>query len=1117
MLDFLVNVLRTLPLVFALVTVAGIRTRRDRRVAQLPVAVFAAIYVLVALIVVYRFNGVVFGALNAVSDFVPIGQFSRGSVYYYFLENVLLITLFIVLKAVVVAISLRVFAGRAESIAPSLETVYEFDAEQNVWFLSRHLGNLRKYLRSFYFASFAMMVLLLALVLTFPDWPGFSGVALPALAVLVIGEYFFALNGITRQEYARQLSGERDDSLRVTNFNPLRKVLRETFPDRVLTDDIHLASRASLDSGFLVGQLRLSENEIDQMAGTYFHQLRQSGEDIDVNLLSCSVDLMNHRSVLINNPFYLDLTAYLSLPAYFTLLQSRKVLVVAGRDSLVGDLREWIREGLEDVTGIPDLWNIERLSELGHPNLHVGILPFAHVHDVSLLQANAEFLADVDFVILAEPSRMLATGQMGLSMLLSRCGRDERPVYVAFDGNHDGLVDSLSHLLKCSFTEVVASSLPLGASAEAVWKTEGDHMHLEILPRVSRYLGVGTEIGSVALKYQVQRFHWVGGDAFPVIDMRWIAEQYYAQINAFADLELSQEVLHESFDAIANPWNVPQADNYFLVVEDEAANVFETIRRYSTRARLSGFVNLLSEDYLLRDYMIGNRGLFSADPKAIPSIVPDFARTERNLALRLLMMMSWAPVTESELEHEFELIGQSIPAAPEANPHELVQDRTPPVVALLEALIAKYTDASGVNVRRLSRIDGSDGRPLQDPQYRIQASTDLERVIGSLRPAYFYVEDERGEVNRIGSLLFDHVYQAILPGQFTTYGGKYYEVQSITNDDSRSGVVLRRAADHIRDRRTYRQWRSFNIEAVVDQEAVGSRTERQTATYRRAVATIEINSYGYFELDSRADIQAARSIRVQGIPTRRYKNKTLLEIELPDVPPSVRKTIALLLNELFVTLYPNAHPYVIALTSDDESDFGQLLPALAGDISPTAIYLVEDSLVDLGLIGSVERNWDRFMEIIADYLDWYQTPPPAPAAVEVEPQPAFELVFPEVASTKKRFDWLRRIFGFLPWVGKEDVATGTSQASDATEVPESPLEVEFVDDSPSESDPGEAPGTESKESLDLEENDPEHSETSPDLASDESDEDAPPDPGQDAQASPGGRGKDGDASGEIHD
>ena len=64
------------------------------------------------------------------------------------------------------------------------------------------------------------------------------------------------------------------------------------------------------------------------------------------------------------------------------------------------------------------------------------------------------------------------------------------------------------------------------------------------------------------------------------------------------------------------------------------------IRLFSTRAKQQGFINVISENYLLRDYMFENARTFIADPKAVPTIVADYARTERNTILKLLMRMT---------------------------------------------------------------------------------------------------------------------------------------------------------------------------------------------------------------------------------------------------------------------------------------------------------------------------------------------------------------------------------------------------------------------------------------------------------------------------------------------
>lgn len=1009
LIDFLLNILRTLPLVSALMIVAAIHTKRQERVAQLAIAIFSIIYLLIALIVLYRFNSFIQETLDSISQILPIGPIQVGSWSYYLLQNVLVVLAFAALKGAAIPIAVLVVRRWHEQVAAVVAGIYESLPDTSIWFISRRYGNLRRFLRVFYWSSVVLTSLLIALFLTFPDWPGFTGVAFPALAALVIGEVFFALDGLTEEEYSKSISGEKDSATRIANYGPLRQILRQTFPSRVLSDDVHLTSRASLGSGFLLGELTRSGDEVDRLVGTYFSRLREARISVDVNMVHCTLDLMKRKSVLINNPFYVDLTSYISLVVYHMLLQSRKVLIVSGRDSLAEDLSSWISAGLEDVTGVPDLWNVEIITNEGHMNLHVGILAFADVHNLDVLRQHEEFLGDVELVILAEPSRMLATGQLGLSLLLSKCGMENPPTFVAFDGNHDGLVDSLSHLLKSSFTEVVASSLPQGASAEVVWASEGPNMHVKILPQISRYLGMGTEIGALALKYQVRKFDWIGGDAFPVLDMKWIAEQYYAQINRFAELDLSQDALEEAFVARANPWAIEQADNYFLIVEDEISNAFETIRKYATRAYVTGFVNLISDDYLLRDYMVANRNLIASDPKAIPPIVPDFARTERNLALRMIMLMSWMEVSHTDLAREFELVGQSVPTAPAGDTGQHWGGE-PLAVGRLRELISEQTQIDDVQIRQLAGFDLPSRRVEGETYFKLEDSPELRRVMDSLRPAYVLVEDEQGGVNRIGSLLFDHVYQALLPGQFVTYAGKYYEVQSIGTSDSRSGVVLRRAAEHIRDRRSYRQWRDFTLESVVDRETIGARTDRAGIKMRRASASIRVESNGYYETRSNSSTNSAQRVDVKNIPVRENRSKAILEVKLPDISPQVRKTITLLLNELFVTIFPYDHPYIIALTSDVNGEFGSLLSLLRGEIDDDCIYIVEDSMIDLGLIVAVERNWDRFMEVITDYLAWNLSP----REIE-EPEPesrvAFEVTFPEVPPQAKRKSWLRRFLG----------------------------------------------------------------------------------------------------------
>jgi hypothetical protein len=1047
MLDFLLNLLRVAPVVSALLLVAAVNTKREHRVRQTWVPALAVIFAVVALIYLYRINDAVTTGAEQANQVIPFLPNNVGTAWLYIAENSVVLLVFALLKFLSKPVFTRIFTKGRQVGQLLVARVYVYDLDFDLWFVERRHRRTRDFYRALYWASMAMTVIFIAFALTFPGWPGFSAVAFPAMATMIIGEFYFAVDGLTKEEYESHLFGEQDYARRVGNYGPLREVLKSTFPERVIADGVHLSSLAAMESAFRVGEMTRSTRPGAKIAGNYFERLRLEGSDIDVNLVGASAQLMSGKNVLFANPFYKDLTPYLALPAYRTLLEGGKCLIVAGRDPMAEELANWIAGGLGDITGVPSLWKVRALDSVSRDDLDVGILRFADLHNVDLLVNNDDFFRDVDLIILAEPALMLATGQLGLEIVLDRCSQDSPVTVAAFDANHDGLVDTLSHLMKSSLTEVVASPLPVGASCEVVWQADGPHLHTSILPGVSRYLGVGTEISAVALKYQVDQVHWVGGTSFPVTDMKWIAEQYYAAINQFADLDMSQDALSDSIVAVASPWHLGQSDNYFLVVEDETRNIYETVRQFATRAKRSGFINLISDDYLLRDYMTGNREVFSVDPKAIPSIVPDYTRTERNVILRLLLMLESFGLTESELDGQLALLQWSPPAADAPTDTSEGGDWEPDALRQLRLAIGQHTGCwnaplSSATANLASAADSTETR------FFLEEGSSLDEILATLGPAYFFVEDDVDGVNVIGSMLLGHVYQAILPGMFLTYGGKHYEVQSIHGSTERPRVILRRAADHIRDRRAYRQLRRFTLTSITRSDAVTATKAVGSIQVRRLTADIEAESLGYIESDSRSHLGDGRRVEVHGVPPRIYRRKDVLEIDVSEAPAEVRRTLAVLLNEVLVTVFPHGSPFISVVTEDDHRSLGELLPELhLHDRNPAdapkssgSMYVFEDSMVDLGLTSAVERNWERLLEIVTDYLDWNQTEPPEPtAAAGASTQADPAAIFPDrpvvVTSRKAGFvaRTLERIRDMLTRRGKDSGVSSTAASGVAME------------------------------------------------------------------------------------
>lgn len=119
-----------------------------------------------------------------------------------------------------------------------------------------------------------------------------------------------------------------------------------------------------------------------------------------------------------------------------------------------------------------------------------------------------------------------------------------------------------------------------------------------------------------------------------------------------------------------------------------------------------------------------------------------------------------------------------------------------------------------------------------------------------------------------------------------------------------------------------------------------------------------------------------------------------------------------------------------------------MLSILRKAISSPAIYIVEDSDVDLGLLNAIEKNFMRFMEIITDFLDWHfeKIVEPEP---EVLPPPEIS-IYENKEEEKKNFvarllDRIKRRFG-----GKEkeigDIESPEKTEEVAQETPGIPAE-----------------------------------------------------------------------------
>ena len=843
-------------------------------------------------------------------------------------------------------------------IRRNTEKWYEYDEDLKVWLLKDRYVDLRK---SVYFIErfvFLTMVALLAYGVMHTQKDGYIQRIYPLCIFIVISELNSFLGGLTRSDYDHVYGGKGISAQLYGNYSKLRAVLEETFAEENLVSRTNNEFNSRPGSMNFLNDLEASADPVDRIVSDYYRSLPDDPDgSFDVDLVHLTQTLLHGNSAVLMNPFYRDIGKYILLPMVNELVNNRKIMVIIGRNSMAEDVIVWLKEILKDYCHTEQLWRVMELDE-HTPDCEVGILAFSRLYDREVLKANRDFIANTDFVLMFEPSHMLTTSQIGLANLADILRENGSISYCICDRDTDGLVDTLSHVLKVNLTDVVSGAVPQAVYTVMGWDADGDFQRQKLFGKEVHYLGDGIELASVAMKNQIPFVSWFAESKAPIRDIRWIAGQYYPQICRYAGLPSIQTSMDDYIEFSSNLWSAERQENAFIIAEDEFCNLFAAARLYMTRGENQAFVNVLSENYLMRDYMRMNRQMFMTDHKAIPMITSSYVKSERNTVHRLILMMAAEEVSEEFIRHELSLL--------DIDPVNLYDTLTD--------LIRKYTvnikDAI-ITVRQKIELD-QNLISSRVNYYTIDRRIFDRYFRETLRNAYFVVEDEIEGTEVIDSRLYEHVTQLVMPGQLIIDCGKLYRVHSVNPD----GCILHRAADAYSGRRYYRQKREYTFDEGFTTERIRRISDLEIATECRA---FHVETTGYLDMKNNGDLRTARFVDLSDDPQigafrREFKNKNVLRLKFSGLELNQGYTLTVLLSELFRSLFPDSWQYISVLHDKPEDIEGVLEKftyGIHGSYDPESIYIVEDSDMDIGLLETVDHNINRILEMIADYVDWH--------------------------------------------------------------------------------------------------------------------------------------------------
>lgn len=706
-----------------------------------------------------------------------------------------------------------------------------------------------------------------------------------------------------------------------------------------------------------------------------------------------AVKLLKGKNVFYASPFYKDIDACIFFRMFHTLMQQGKGLLLTPGNENIKELVEWMRKGLESISGLKELWHVEELNEpIG--DVDVGVMSFQNIELRQSIDRLKKFFGEVSFVVILRASDMLIGGQEMILALAENIHRySKQCIWLLCDWNAESMLDIFSHLLSADFSYV--SATPVGAKETVIsyWDVETEPNY--IWDPAKRFLGMEVGIAEVAGRNQVPCMVWYGEEWMPVIDMSWIIGQYYKLYSKKVLQPSIQSKMNVQIQCKTSAISSKIEKESFLVVEDSYCNLYEVGRQYTTRAKDKLYVHILSPNYLLRNFMKSQAETMYYDPKYIAQFTPEYVNSKRNVYLHLIRRLLEGEVSEKviaellcacEEEENFDKIISN-------SSYGMKQGIKRFVEILFNITLNKDTEIKATSCQIFSEQDRGE---IYEWSFQI-ISSDVKTMFYKYFQQACYMDETGKKYNIQRLMLAGHLHLKYLPGQYITLEGKYYQVERLLELPEETLLVVKRASEQVVERCYYRQLRVYNFlmrnttAKCIYQEA-GIRLTRLTTDF-------QAKTEGYITIRKRwNDFEGALENKFQGnspqqLFFREYKGKQVLRIELP-LDKNAREqlfNLGAVIHEMFYTLYPQyCHLLSVAVQWQGEEEqkrrYRGILSEVKYDDIQTVMnaeeqnmigkdikgcfYIFEDSCEDMGILRSIERHFRRILQIAAEYIQW---------------------------------------------------------------------------------------------------------------------------------------------------
>lgn len=834
------------------------------------------------------------------------------------------------------------------------ERMYVYDQKFRRWFLKPQYLWLR-----------ALSIIVLGFTISVGILSSFIGslenVYRAFCPICIATEMLFSCAGETRREFIRNRalngveSGAHNMSinLNLPSGDNNSFIRRKEIDNRKQTEEV----RETFDNADPIG---IGNDDTIDIVDRFLYRYQENEIYYDSALIQPSKMLLSGKSVVFATRFYQDMDFAFFLPLVRAMQNQRKCLVLLGESINTTQMKQWLERGLELVTGSAQWWGIGPLGD-ADGEIDIAFFPAELLDDGQALLRYEPFLRQVEVVLITSAATFARRQFFGVSRLAKQL--PARCVFALCGDNAVGLRETYSHLLcrevliAYPTTETAQQTTYLFCDREAgICEGYGALVYQQI---------------ALAHKLQPQEIssvRWYSRSAVPIRNI----------CGTFPwDCVTEDETIGDGERKIIlgiDTLSCPRQEIICVIVEDESQNPAELSRQFASRGRQQAVVAVVSPWYPMREYIWDSRELFHSDLKCVAQAFPVYCMTERNAVLQILWALETGAPREQDISIICQMLGQ--PCLEEALQADGHIDRIK-LVQKIKEYFPSFSSEIICKPAPHSRGWLGDERKREN-LFQLSSGS-----FNSKRHCRCYFVDETFQEHLLPQYTLEQMCQAYLPHQHVVLDGKYYRVENILQESSGNCIRLCvcRADAETRLQTRYRQKRvvTFHKPYVPERKIY----QRNGVEIWLVQSTLEVETCGCWPLpdgpiaeDCAGGPELIPVQATQGNGYRRgYNKRNVLRVSLSD--QGYRDQLADMLSELFQTVYADYVGALLVCVDGREQTYrdtvceARNVPEETESAGKT-FYIVEDSNEDIGLLDSIEWNFDRYMRILWAYNAYNQ-------------------------------------------------------------------------------------------------------------------------------------------------